>query len=48
MREWLERAGRGEPIPTKRTAAQVLRELREGKSLPRQQQQSNRFSGKER
>ncbi len=29
MREWLERARLTKPIPTKRRAAQVIRELRE-------------------
>ena len=28
MLEWLDRVGRRKPIPTKRSAAQVLRELR--------------------
>lgn len=29
MQEWLERTHRAKPIPTKRTAAQVIRELRD-------------------
>jgi antitoxin FitA len=29
IREWLERTRQAKPIPTKRTAAQVIRELRE-------------------
>jgi plasmid stability protein len=29
MREWLERTARARPIPTRRSAAQVLRELRD-------------------
>jgi hypothetical protein len=29
MQEWLERTQRARPIPVKRTAAQVLRELRD-------------------
>jgi plasmid stability protein len=29
MREWLELTQRARPIPTKRTAAQVVRELRD-------------------
>jgi antitoxin FitA len=29
MQEWLERAQQAKPIPSKRTAAQVIRELRE-------------------
>jgi plasmid stability protein len=29
MREWLERTQGAKPIPTKRTAAQVIRELRD-------------------
>ena len=29
MREWLERTQRLKPIPTKRTTAQVIRELRD-------------------
>lgn len=29
MQEWLERTQRAKPIPTKRTAAQVIRELRD-------------------
>lgn len=29
MREWLEDTQRAKPIPSKRTAAQVIRELRE-------------------
>jgi len=31
MREWLERAQRAKPIPAKRSAAQVLRELRDAR-----------------
>ena len=29
MQEWLERTQRAKPIPTKRSAAQVIRELRD-------------------
>jgi hypothetical protein len=29
MREWLERTHQAKPIPAKRTAAQVIRELRD-------------------
>jgi plasmid stability protein len=29
MREWLERTQQAKPIPAKRTAAQVIRELRD-------------------
>jgi plasmid stability protein len=29
MREWLERAQQAKPIPAQRTAAQVIRELRD-------------------
>jgi plasmid stability protein len=29
MREWLERTQRAKPIPSKRSAAQVIRELRD-------------------
>jgi len=29
MQEWLERTQRAKPIPTKRTATQVIRELRD-------------------
>lgn len=29
MREWLERTEQAKPIPAKRTAAQVIRELRD-------------------
>ena len=29
MQEWLERTQQAKPIPAKRTAAQVIRELRE-------------------
>jgi antitoxin FitA len=29
MQEWLERAQQAKPIPSKRTAAQVIREVRE-------------------
>jgi plasmid stability protein len=29
MREWLERTARAKPIPTKRRAAEILRELRD-------------------
>lgn len=29
MQEWLERTQRAKPIPSKRTAAQVIRELRD-------------------
>ena len=29
MQEWLERTQRAKPIPTRRTAAQVIRELRD-------------------
>lgn len=29
MREWLERTQHAKPIPTRRTAAQVIRELRD-------------------
>jgi antitoxin FitA len=29
MQEWLERTGQAKPIPTKRTAAEVIRELRD-------------------
>ena len=29
MREWLERTRQAKPIPVKRTAAQVIRELRD-------------------
>ena len=31
MQEWLERTKQAKPIPTKRTTAQVLRELRNGR-----------------
>ena len=31
MREWLERVQRAKPIPGKRSAAQVLRELRDAR-----------------
>jgi hypothetical protein len=31
MREWLERTRQARPIPTRRTAAQVLRELRDAR-----------------
>jgi plasmid stability protein len=31
MREWLERSRERKPIPVKRSAAEVLRELREGR-----------------
>jgi len=31
MREWLERAARAKPIPAKRSAAQIIRELRDGR-----------------
>jgi antitoxin FitA len=29
MREWLERTAQSKPIPTRRTAAQVIRDLRD-------------------
>jgi antitoxin FitA len=31
MREWLERTGQAKPIPAKRTAAQIVRELRDAR-----------------
>jgi len=31
MREWLERTQQAKPIPTKRSAAQILRQLRESR-----------------
>jgi plasmid stability protein len=31
MQEWLERTGQSRPIPKKRTAAQVVRELRDSR-----------------
>jgi plasmid stability protein len=31
MREWLERSRKMKPIPVKRSTAEVLRELREGR-----------------
>jgi len=31
MQEWLERTREAKPIPAKRTAAQVIRELRDGR-----------------
>ncbi len=31
MQEWLERTRRAKPIPTKRSAAQIIRELRDGR-----------------
>ncbi len=31
MREWLERTQQGKPISTRRTAAQVVRELRDAR-----------------
>ena len=31
MREWLERARKQKPIPTKQTAAQIIRELRDSR-----------------
>ena len=31
MREWLEQAHQAKPIPAKRSAAQVVRELRDGR-----------------
>jgi antitoxin FitA len=31
MREWLERSGQAKPISTKRSAAQIVRELREAR-----------------
>jgi len=31
MREWLDRARQARPIPTKRNAAQVVRELRDAR-----------------
>jgi len=31
MREWLYRAAQSKPIPSKRTAAQIIRELREAR-----------------
>ncbi len=31
MREWLQRTARNKPIPTKRSSAQVIRELRDAR-----------------
>ena len=31
MREWLERTRQAKPIPTKRSAAQIIRELRDAR-----------------
>lgn len=31
MREWLESTRQAKPIPTKRSAAQIIRELRDGR-----------------
>jgi plasmid stability protein len=31
MQEWLERTGQAKPIPAKRSAAQVIRELRDAR-----------------
>ena len=31
MREWLERTRQAKPIPTKRSAAQIIRELRDSR-----------------
>jgi plasmid stability protein len=32
MREWLDRTAQNKPIPSPRTAAQIIRELRDGAS----------------